>query len=66
MFYDNFINEGADVEAKEDDGILGVNVGEKSDDDIAREVEANMQQAALENVCFFENGEEALKEFATS
>ena len=66
MFYDSFINESAEVEAKDDDGILGVTVGEKSDDDIAREVEANMQQAALENVCFFENGDQALREFVSS
>lgn len=33
---------------------------------IADEIESNMQQAALENLSFFKNGEEALNEFVNS
>lgn len=33
---------------------------------IAKEIEGNMQQAALENMTFFENGEQALREFCNS
>ena len=35
-------------------------------ENIAKEIEDNMRQSALENVSYFENGEQALKEFANA
>lgn len=39
---------------------------EEGAENIAKEIEVNMQTAALESLMYFEGGDEAIKEFATS
>lgn len=65
MIFGNVVKEDA-VEDKDIDLITADPETEEGMEAIAREVEGNMQAAALESVTYFEGGEEAQKSFVES
>lgn len=66
MIFNSYLEEASEDQVDTNDVDVVANDAETNDDAIADEIESNMQQAALENVSYFENGEEALKEFCQS
>lgn len=66
MIFGNIIKEDATEEIKDIDIIYADPDTEEGMEAIAREIEGNMQAAALESVAYFEGGEEAQKAFTES
>ena len=68
MIFDNFTSSSADDELENNDVDL-VNKDpdtEEGIEAIAKEIEDNLQECALDNISFFEGGAECLKEFCES
>ena len=64
MIFNSLLESQDGVENTPEDNILGT--GAATDEEIAAEVERNMQESALSNLGFFEGGEEAVNEFCQS
>lgn len=67
MIFDTYVNESEGQEEVNDVDLVDKNPDtQEGQEAIASEINNNLQEAALENLTFLENGEQALKEFCSS
>lgn len=68
MLFNNFLEADANLDTAEDvDGLQNKDPEtEDGADNIAKEIETNIQAAALESLTYFEGGDQAIKEFCQS
>ena len=66
MLFNNYIKESDDMETNDIDAVNKDPDTEEGAMNIANEIERACEESALENITFFENGEQALKEFCES
>ena len=65
MIFNTYVNEATD-DASDVDAVVKDPDTEAGQEAMAKEIEANCRESALTNLPFFENGEQALKEFCNS
>lgn len=68
MLFNNFLEADANLDTAEDvDGLQNKDPEtEEGAENIAKEIETNIQAAALESLTYFEGGDQAIKEFCQS